>query len=352
MVINKHEHFENHMDISSPETAGNAEKIESFFEDAYDDLFDKRLAYLDTLECKIPNKTCTIPNIDNNKVDTYQGRKHSTVADTKNIVSTHLSNLIPQSNCEANRDTLSQNTLVSINDGKHKTLFVDDEKQEIISIDGLFDALPENRQEAIYNSFKNAPNIIKNIVNLLSDKLSVEKTVGNDDSYYDLLDKKIRMEENLDDSEYIEVFSHEYGHFVDDQLGGMSETAEFRKAMIEDLKKFDRGTKNGIEKINKMMDDLMNSDAAFDIAVSDNISAFFRNDPEIIKRYTSEGISYYGHDNNYWEAFGTREVEIYANLFSISAQNNRESCEFMKKHFPHTWEQFKQTLQGGLKWIR
>ena len=74
-----------------------------------------------------------------------------------------------------------------------------------------------------------------------------------------------------------------------------------------------------------------------------------KNDPEIIKRYTSEGIAPYGHENDYWAKFGTREAEIYANSFSMSAQNNEASCEFMKKHFPYTWEQFVRTLQGGLK---
>ncbi len=57
MGINKREHFESHMDVSSPETVGDAEKIDTFSEDAYDDLFDKKLSYLDTMEQKSPSKT-------------------------------------------------------------------------------------------------------------------------------------------------------------------------------------------------------------------------------------------------------------------------------------------------------
>lgn len=353
MALKANGRFENHMDISSSETIGDAEKIETFSEDAYDDLFDKRLAYLDSLECKTENKVYTLPDIDDSNDDSNADtpRKHrhgTTISDTQTSKSAHLSNFLSHGNCESEH-TSSQETTSSGNEGRTRSLHTKDKNDEVISIEGAFDSLPDNRQESIYNSFQNAPKEIKRVVNLLSEKLSVVKTVGDDDSHYNLLDKKIRMEENLDDSEYAEVFSHEYGHFVDNQLGDVSETPEFRKAIVEDLKKFDRGTEVGINKFNEMLDDLMNSDAAFDMAVSDNMSAYFRNDPEIIKRYTSEGIAPYGHENDYWAKFGTREAEIYANSFSMSAQNNEASCEFMKKHFPYTWEQFVRTLQGGLK---
>lgn len=347
MGIKKHEHFENHMDIASPETTGDAEKIETFSEDAYDDLFDKRLAYLDTLECKTPNKAYTIPDVENKKADSVHEHKHH--ATTPNMTSAHLSSLMQHRTHEHDIDVEPQDTSAPENEKKNKSLYTDDSKNEIISIKGSFDSLPENRQESIYNSFGEAPNEIKRMVNLLSNKLCVENTVGDDDSHYDLSEKIIRMEENLDNSEYAEVFSHEYGHFVDNQLGDVSEATEFRKAIEKDLEKFDRGTEAGNEKFKEMIDDLMNSDAAFDMAVSDNMSAYFQNDPEIMNRYTSEGIAYYGHDNDYWATYGTREAEIYANSFSMSAQNNEASCEFMKKHFPYTWEQLKQSLQGGLR---
>ena len=110
------------------------------------------------------------------------------------------------------------------------------------------------------------------------------------------------------------------------------------------LEKFDRSTESGRENFDNMMDDLMNSDAAYDRAVSDNLSSYFKNDPEIISRYRQEGVSYYQHDNDYWSYSGNREAEVYANSFSMYAQNNKASCEFMQKHFPNTWEQFKSTL--------
>lgn len=45
MGINTHERFENHMDVFSPETIGDAEKIEDFHEDNdTEDEFDKRIS--------------------------------------------------------------------------------------------------------------------------------------------------------------------------------------------------------------------------------------------------------------------------------------------------------------------
>ena len=220
----------------------------------------------------------------------------------------------------------------------------DAERFEKAGIKGSFDELPRSRREAVYERFENAPDDIKKTVNELSSELSVENTKDDDCCHYDLAAKKIRMESNMDNAEYSEVFSHEYGHFVDNKKGDVSDTYEFRDAMAKDLEQYDRSTEVGKQNFDNMMDDLMSSDAAYDRAISDNMSAYFKNDPEIIQRYWDEGIDYYQHDNNYWSMPGNREAEIYANSFSMSAQDNKASCEFMQKHFPNTWEEFKKTL--------
>lgn len=71
MGIKKHEHFENHMDVSSPETKGDAEKMETLSENAYDDLFDKKLSYLDTIEQQSINKANSVD-------DTKSGENNNT----------------------------------------------------------------------------------------------------------------------------------------------------------------------------------------------------------------------------------------------------------------------------------
>ncbi len=203
------------------------------------------------------------------------------------------------------------------------------------------------RREAIYEIFQNAPDEIKSIINDLSDDLMVEKTNENDWSHYDLDMKIIRMEDNMDNAEYAEVFSHEYGHFVDDKKGTVSYSQTFRDAIFKDLANYDKTTDGGQQNFKKVLEELMDSDAAYDRAVSDNMSAYFINDPEVMRCYDEECIDYYHHDNSYWSENGNREAEIYANLFSITAQNNKTSCRFMQKFFPHTWEQFNKTLFGG-----
>lgn len=220
----------------------------------------------------------------------------------------------------------------------------DAKRFEDAGIKGSFDELPRNRRESVYERFENAPSEIKTIVNDLSGELRVEDTVGKDGCHYDLVEKVIRMEKDMDNSEYSEVFSHEFGHFADDKKGNVSFSNEFRESVFKDLEKYDRNTEEGRKNFNDMMDDLMNSDAAYDRAVSDNMSAYFKNDPAIIERYYNEGIPYYQHDNVYWSTKGNCEAEIYANSFSMDAQDNKASCVFMEKYFPNTWEQFKKTL--------
>lgn len=209
---------------------------------------------------------------------------------------------------------------------------------------GAFDELPRKRRNAVYERFEDAPDVIKKIVKEYENDLRVEDTQGDDCCHYDLRAKKIRMEAVLDDSEYSEVFSHEYGHFVDDKKGNVSNTEAFRSALTTDLKAYDRTTEAGKAHFREMLDALMSSDAAYDRAVSDNLSACFRNDEEIMKRYFNEGVDYYRHKNDYWAIAGNREAELYANLFSMMAQRNEDSCNFMEWYFPNIWKQFKETL--------
>ena len=209
---------------------------------------------------------------------------------------------------------------------------------------GAFNEVPYNRRESVYDAFENSPNEIKDTVNELSSKLSVESALENDCCHYDPNSKTIRMEDNLSNIEYAEVFTHEYGHFVDNMKGDVSVSPEFKNAVSMDLANYDRSTAEGRQNFNQMMDDLMDSDAAFDRTVSDNMSAYFYNDWEVIKRYYDEDIRFYKHENSYWHEDGNRESEIYANTFSMIAQDNKASCEFIQQYFPHTWEAFNNTL--------
>lgn len=206
-------------------------------------------------------------------------------------------------------------------------------------------AVPDERRAAVYEKFNGAPKEVKDIVNENGERLKVGETVEDDVSHYNLETKTINMEAVLDDDEYAEVFSHEYGHFIDDMKGGFSETEEFKSALEKDLAYYDKSTAEGLSRFDAMLDALFESDAAYDRAISDNLSAAFQNDSEIMDEYENRGISYYYHTDDYWKGENNREAEIYANSFSMYTSGTKESCDFMEKYFPNTWDSFKSNLK-------
>lgn len=209
---------------------------------------------------------------------------------------------------------------------------------------GCFDAVPREYRGAVYEKFENAPDEIKKFVNENAEKISVNETPACEDSYYS--NREIYMEKGVERDEYADIFSHEYGHFCDDMNYRYSRTLEFTNAIKNDLKQYDRNTPEGRACFDNMLNDLFSSDAGDDRMISDNLSAYFKNDSEVMECYDNEGAGYYQHNNAYWETYGARESEIYANSFSIYASGNKESITFMEKNFPETWECFKNSLEG------
>ncbi len=209
---------------------------------------------------------------------------------------------------------------------------------------GLVDAVPPERKKAVQELYDNAPDKIKDAVQEYGVKTKIESTSGDDPSHYDRREKIIRMEDNLDNDEYAEILSHEYGHCYDQQKGDISQKSAFKEAVSKDMGKYDKSNPEGESAFNSMLDELMNSDAAYDRAISDNLSAYFQNDTAVIRRYWDEGAPYYCHPNGYWQIEGNIECELFANCFSMYSQNNADSCDFMARYFPNTWEQFLNSL--------
>lgn len=216
---------------------------------------------------------------------------------------------------------------------------------EIDEQNSLVESVPTERQKAVRDLCSDAPDKVKDVINRYGEGIIVEDTTEDFPvCHYDRRDMVIRMEDNLDDEEYAEILSHEFGHFVDHQKEDVSRSPEFRDAVAKDLEKFNQTSPAGGENFSMMLDELMESDVAYDRSVTDNLSAYFKNDPSIMTRFNDEGISYYGHPNEYWNRDGSQQCEIYANCFSMFAQNNTESCDFMTKYFPNTWNSFLNTL--------
>lgn len=160
MGINKHEHFENHMDIASPETIEDAEKIDIFSDDTYDDLFDKRLSYVNALECKTPNKTYTISDgnsEDFEKDNKNQGSSMTTTA--KTYASAHLIDPQLKENLENKKDIVFSGTAIEntqFGRGGGKQYFIRDFGK--MTKDGRMEKISEER--LIYNKLLENRNII------------------------------------------------------------------------------------------------------------------------------------------------------------------------------------------------
>ena len=220
-----------------------------------------------------------------------------------------------------------------------------------------FDAVPEDRREAIYDTFECAPDGIKKTINDLSTELNVGDTRQYVDEYgrtqqecchYDPTDDIIRMEPQYDNEEYAEVFRHEYGHFADSKLGDLSTTDSFVDAINRDMSQFDG--ENGATMKQTMLDDLAGSSAIDDRCVSDILSGTFNNDPAIMDRYRAEYADYWSHSNDYWSGENgpqyARERETFANLFSVySAEGRGDSIAFLEKYYPNTAQQFRSFFE-------
>ena len=85
--------------------------------------------------------------------------------------------------------------------------------------------MPLERRATVIDSFSNAPEQIKEVVNKYDKSLkNVGYTNDEDGSYYSGEDG-IMMKEEISDDEYGETFRHEYGHYIDNKLGVLSKNA-------------------------------------------------------------------------------------------------------------------------------
>ena len=212
-------------------------------------------------------------------------------------------------------------------------------------------AVPDSRRPAVINTFSDAPDEFKTIINKLSKKLKVgdcptyiqNGVLVEGVCHYDPVDDIIRMKKSYIDDEYADIFRHEYGHFADAKMGDLSSGNNFINALNSDISNI---------QMQQMLDDLVSSGAIDDICISDILSGSFNNDPRIINRYNNEGFPYYMHDNNYWNGTAgpafAREKETFANLFSIfTGSGNSQSISFMEKFFPSTTSTFKDLIKKG-----
>ena len=239
-------------------------------------------------------------------------------------------------------EAIENNDVESANEGTESDQATD------LPPNSLYDSLPEDRREIVENAFADSPEDIKNLVDNHGDSVNVvDKPYNPDPESLDNVctyrpeDNTIGMRHGMGDDEYANTFPHEFGHHVDNQLGRPSRSSEFNDAIAADRGLYDRDTSDGSERYNNMLNDCFTTGAAYNPGVSDNLSALFNNCPDIQQRFRDEGVPYYGHfpdssGRNYWDSPGRVGAEIFANNFSIRANNDPFDTHFLNTHFPNT----------------
>lgn len=216
--------------------------------------------------------------------------------------------------------------------------------------------MPLERRNTVIESFSNAPEQIREVVNTYGYWLEdvgdspweFNQQTGKKEkgSFYIQSEFIIKIDERKDDNEYGITFRHEYGHYIDDVIGNYSENSEYNQAFKLDKNNF---CKN--ENLKEMLHDLSENTSALKSGyVSDIISALTINGTEVMEFYKENKTTYSYHD---WEEymFPMREMksETFANLFSIYTENNSDVISFTEKWFPNLAHEFQISMDKAVQ---
>lgn len=238
----------------------------------------------------------------------------------------------------------------------------------------MLSMLPDQRKEAVESSYANAPMEITDLLTRYSSNLTQIKDSGYGfdsdghrfkcDSNYDPRSQTLAMDESMNHAEYVDVIKHELGHFVDHMKGTddpthslqcYSDSQPFVSAVAKDASALNTSTPEGRMLVNDMLDDLFSTGACNDRNVTDIISAVLCNEPIVVSRFQSEGVTgyvaYYKHDDDYWyavdrngQSLGKREKEVFANEFAIETDGYRISKDFIERWFPNIYGQMQECI--------
>ena len=233
----------------------------------------------------------------------------------------------------------------------------------------LLSMFPSRRAEMIDSSYVGASPEVVSVINKHIGGLkgiTEIKQRGNGEwegCHYNPQTRTIAMDERktgdgsyvMTQHEYSDIFKHEIGHFIDHMLGNASDKPEFLWAMRDDTDQFYAPGSAGDMHLKDMLDDLFSTGAGYDRNVTDILSALFYNDKRVCDRFDREGVAYFQHGNEYWQAtdgnghnLNKRGKEIFANGFAIETDGYRISKDFIERWFPRINEQMKRSIAGGV----
>lgn len=227
------------------------------------------------------------------------------------------------------------------------------------------DALPANRRTVVVAGFLHCDKAIAEKVNEFApgliirtckQHLSLTRGLEMEEPFFNPQDGSIHMDERVDDDEYVETFKHELGHFIDEKMNCPSCKEDFGFAIRADLDRF-MSSSIGMAMLGDMLGELMESLAMENRYLSDIFSAMFHETETARQRnavetmYNTQGIPIYGHENDYWTGKNgpknAVQLEVFADMFAIFAENEPETVQFIEKWFPNMVECFSTELGRG-----
>jgi len=168
---------------------------------------------------------------------------------------------------------------------------------------------------------------------ILIDKLEKPKDIisNKKGSYYIASDKKIYMDKN----DKKDVFTHEYGHHIDNVSNKVSLSKEFIQASNDDglyLKNLFKG-QNLYEELRKEWKGKREYYGASDILDSLSAGLFFD------KYYMP------GHGKRYYKNKELRHKENFANIFEAWSKSDKNSIKNIEKYFPNLYKEFIKIIE-------
>lgn len=138
---------------------------------------------------------------------------------------------------------------------------------------------------------------------------------------------------------------HEYGHALDHWLYGekngyFSRQEGFANAYAADC----AGMREKFR-----VEELFQTQAYRNLAVSDMLFAVFCDDPEFIQvlsaSYDAAGVPYWHHEKEYLEREENRQTEVFADIFTILLSDDTQAKSFLESWFPVSTRYLLQAVE-------
>lgn len=206
--------------------------------------------------------------------------------------------------------------------------------------------------------FSDAPDFVRDIYTKYADFLQdVRVDAKAKSSYYDATAKTLCLSKEAYDTRYAYSILHEFGHHVDWYLSAQRALDTGVSGDAKPLSAFDKEYTDAISlavsqckgggkakaALKQRMEEAMTGPMAANRAVSDIFCA-------VTQARSKELFGLYGHSKDYYKNLENVGQEIYANLFQLYANNDKEAIKFLTESFPELFGNVNEAflkMSGG-----